>query len=147
MRSNTDRVGAILMLIVAVVFISQMGNLTYLGVVFPRAVLTILVVLSTILLVKSFVKPSPAKTFRFVDIRTAVAAAAIVVLWAILMSWLGFVVASILSFGVLMVMVDRSARDLKVFLPAILIAAIEILVFYYVFVNLLTVPLPRGILI
>ncbi|MGE5572695.1 MAG: tripartite tricarboxylate transporter TctB family protein [Bacteroidota bacterium] len=143
---NSDRVAAILMLLVALVFGTQMGNLTNFGMVFPKAVIIVLGVLSAALLVKSWTGRGGGEVVDVRGMRAVGLAAALMVAWVSLIPHLGFYVSSVLACLLMMLLVDGVARKPGTLMTSLVIIAVEVGVFYLVFAKLLVVPLPEGIL-
>jgi len=134
------------MLLVALVFGTQMGNLTYFGIVFPRAVIIALAVSSAALLVKSWTGRGSGEAVDVRGIQTVALAAALMVVWVFLIPYLGFYVSSVLACLFMMVLVDGAARKPRTLITSLAIVALEVAAFYIVFAKLLVVPLPKGIL-
>jgi len=143
---NSDRIAAILMLLVALVFGTQMGNLTNFGIVFPRAVIIVLAVSSAALLMKSWTGRGGGEAVDVRGMQTVAVAAALMVVWVFLIPYLGFYVSSVLACLFMMVLVDGAARKPRTLITSLAIIALEVAAFYIVFAKLLVVPLPKGIL-
>jgi len=144
---NSNIGASLLMLVVAAVLWPQMKNLTYFGIVFPRAVLLVLVAAAVLLLVLTFVRREAGKPdIEAPKLGTVGIVVALMAVWIAIMPWLGFYVTSVAVFGVLMLVIDPSARNAKSFFVSLAGVAIELALFYVAFSTLLEVPLPRGIL-
>ena len=114
-QQNTDLIAAIFMLIVVVVFWFQIQHLSsQLDVIFPRFILICMLVLSIILLIKSFVKPERRALFLVKNKTKLVIAIIAGILWISLFSVLGFFVSSTIIFISLTITLgEKSEKNLK----------------------------------
>jgi len=135
------------MLVIAAILWPQMKRLTYFGVVFPRAVLVALVAAAVLLLLLTLVRREGGKAdIEAPNLGTVGIVIVLMAAWIAVMPWLGFYVSSVAAFGVLMLVIDPSVRNVKSFFVSLTGVAIELAIFYVAFSTLLEVPLPRGIL-
>ncbi len=145
---NSDFLASVLMLAIVVVFASQAAGMTWFGIVYPRAVLIAMGVISSGLLISVFVKKQWSVNDTHVS-RPAVVVIALLLMaaWVALMEPLGFYVTSVTICGLVMLLIDPAARNVKSFSRSVVAMAIELGLFYIAFSTLLEVPLPRGILL
>ncbi len=145
-RGNTDLIGGIIMLFSGIFFWLQMGHFTKFGLLFPRAIIILIIISGIALLIKSKVNPSYGENiFVEDDMPRMILIAIICLIWVLFMKRIGFIVTSFFALG-LSFWVLKDNRNLKTFLSSFILAACEVIAFYYIFAKLLYVPLPEGIL-
>jgi hypothetical protein len=144
---NSDAIGAVLGLGLALLFWFGRGVWSPLSAMFPNAVIVTLGLLSAALLIKSLVRPTIQPLFVTGSRTRIVVTAVALVAWVWSMRFLGFYLASLVSFALLTVYIASSSRRVtlrNVGVWIVLVAA-ELAVLHYVFANLLAVRLPTGI--
>lgn len=148
-RLNTDIAAGIIGVLIAAVFWLPREPMGPLSIGFPRAVIAAMVVLSAILIVKGFIRPSA----REIEIEGK--PARLLVMIGVLIAWwlgiryLGYLVSTLVVFlgvTVYLARVQRpvTARDLVRWVPIVLAVVGG---FYLVFVFVLNVRPPTGLLI
>ncbi|HXL04594.1 MAG TPA: tripartite tricarboxylate transporter TctB family protein [Bacillota bacterium] len=144
---NPDRTAAILMFVVVLIFTFQFSDIpsTY-SRVFPKAVTWTLAILSAILLIQSWVTPRVAEYTDTRELKKVGLAIILMFGWIACIRFLGFYLASVVFFTLLMILVEPSLLKQNKLMASIFIAAVEIGAFYMVFTRALNVPLPRGII-
>jgi len=147
-KLNIDRIAALIVLAVCAVFWWQLGFInTKLDKIFPQFVIISLAVLSGILLIKSFIKPESKVIFTMKHRGMVALGAALLVLWVVLIDYIGFLITSIAMFAILSwIMQDKQKRTVKAAISSVLVGAILIGAVYLLFAKLLMVPLPKGTL-
>lgn len=147
-KQNTDRIVAVFMLVVSLVFWWQLRSISAgLDIIFPRFIIACLVGLSLLLLVKSVVKPEFAELLAIQSKSRVVAGAAASVAWVVFLRILGFAITSVLVFSALSwLLADRSKRNVSTAIVSLLVAVAIVAAVYLVFAGFLEVPLPRGTL-
>jgi len=145
-QQNTDLIATIFMLIVVVVFWFQIQHLSsQLDVIFPRFILICMLVLSIILLIKSFVKPERRALFLVKNKTKLVIAIIAGILWIFLFSILGFFISSIIIFIFLTItLAEKSEKIPKKIISTVIISLIIVTIVYFLFAKVLEVPLPKG---
>ncbi|MCR4402867.1 MAG: tripartite tricarboxylate transporter TctB family protein [Firmicutes bacterium] len=144
--SSGDRIAALVVMAVAVIFGVQLRGLESADALFPKWVLALAVVMSVCLLIMTLTGRSPQKPLKLPNMRTLGMAVGLMISWLILIPIAGFYVASVLVSTVFAVLVDSRVRQPQALATSFAVIAIEIGVFYAVFANLLDVPLPPGLL-
>ncbi|WP_111412699.1 tripartite tricarboxylate transporter TctB family protein [Billgrantia lactosivorans] len=147
-RLNTDIAAGLFGLAFAAVLWLPRGDMGRLTIMFPRAILVILALLSVALVVKGFVRPGE----RRVEIPGSPTRLLVVMIgffaWWAAIAQLGFLVATLVAFYALtwyLARVDgpvEGTRLLK-WTPSLLAL---VLVFYFTFKEVLNVRLPTGLL-
>jgi len=120
-----------------------------LSIMFPKAMIAIMALISILLLLKGFWKAERLDLFNVGSNRRVIVTGLLFFAWGIGISHLGFFVSSVLAILAQASYLALARRKLT--LPAValwlVIAAGEVAFFYLIFTRLLHVPLPEGILI
>ena len=147
--TNTDIIAGLLGLGITAVFWFSLENISRLSIIFPKAMVIIMALISVGLLVSGFVSPGRQQLFGAGDRRRVMVTGITLFAWVIAISWVGFYVSSVaaLSFLAYYLALARRRVTLRQFAVWVLIIAAEVAFFYLIFTRLLYVPLPRGWLI
>ena len=120
-----------------------------LSIMFPKAMIAIMALISILLLIKGIIKAELQDLFDVGRNRRVIITALLFFVWGGAISYLGFFVSSVLAILAQAWYLALARR--KVTLPALalwlVVAAGEVAFFYLIFTRLLHVPLPEGILI
>jgi len=120
-----------------------------LSIMFPKAMIAIMALISILLLVKGILKAERQDLFSVGSNRRVLITALLFFIWGVAISYLGFFVSSVLAILAQAWYLALARR--KVTLPTLalwlVVAAGEVAFFYLIFTRLLHVPLPEGILI
>ena len=150
-KHNIDLIAAIFMLTVVVVFWIQLMSLKthrfyiYLDVIFPQFVLIIMTVLSLFLLIKSLTKPDKKTLFLTTNKKKIIIAVVAGILWVSLFSVLGFIISNIVFITFLTIILEeKSKNNPKKIILSVIFSIIIVAVVYFLFLNVLKVPLPKG---
>jgi len=145
-KQNTDLIVAIFMLIVVTIFWNQIQHLSSpLDIIYPRFILICMLVLSSILLIKSLIRPDRGALFLIKNKTNLFIAAVAGILWISLFSTLGFFISSITIFIFLTIILgEKSERNLKNIISTIIVSSIIVVIVYFLFSKILEVPLPKG---
>lgn len=147
-RLNTDIVAGILGLLIAAVFWLPREPMGPLSIGFPRAVIAAMVVLSAVLIVKGFIRPSAREIEIEGDPARLLIMIGVLIAWWVGIRYLGYLVSTLavfLGITVYLARVQRpvSGRDLLVWVPIVLAVVGG---FYLIFVFVLNVRPPSGLL-
>ncbi|OLO10412.1 hypothetical protein BTW10_14955 [Chromohalobacter japonicus] len=147
LRLNTDFAAGLFGLLFAAVLWFPREGMGRLSIIFPRAILVIMVALSLALIVKAFTKPAAREVAIEGSPRRLVIMIVVLFAWWYAIDLLGFLVATAIVFFGLVWFLARiegavSARRLAQWVP---IVALLIGVFYLAFTEVLSVRLPTGI--
>jgi len=120
-----------------------------LSIMFPKAMIAIMALISILLLVKGILKAERQDLFNVGSNRRVLIIALLFFIWGVAINYLGFFVSSVLAILAQACYLAQARR--KVTLPTLalwlVVAAGEVAFFYLIFTRLLHVPLPEGILI
>lgn len=146
---NSDLIAGLAGLAITAVFWFSLEDISRLSIIFPKAMVGIMALISSGLLVKGFISPERRPIFGTGDHRRVVVVGISLFVWIIAISWVGFYVSSvaIISFLVYYLALARRRVSLARFGMWVLIIACEVAIFYLIFTRLLYVPLPQGWLI
>lgn len=147
LRVNTDLVAGLFGLVFTAAFWFSMGRLSTLSSVFPETVLALTGVISVALLVKGLLRPETRAVFDEGDRVRLVVTTAILFSWWWLIGFLGFFVASVLVFLLLvwyLAIAQRQVGLRRLGFWAVVVLA-EVSFFYLVFSKLLYIRPPRGL--
>ncbi|MBN2033813.1 MAG: tripartite tricarboxylate transporter TctB family protein [Deltaproteobacteria bacterium] len=145
---NSDLIAGIFGLLLSAVFwFSIDEEIGRLSVMFPRAMVIVMALISVVIFVKGFVKAERSDVFAVGDPRRVLVTGALFFAWYLAMTILGFFVASVLAITSIVYYLSISTRrlTLKVFTGWVLIVVVEVFFFYFIFSSLLHVPLPEGL--
>jgi hypothetical protein len=118
-----------------------------LSIMFPKAMIGIMALISILLLFKGFLKAERLDLFTVGSNRRVFIIGLLFFAWGIAISYLGFFVSSVLAIlaQVCFLALARRRLTLSSVVLWLVIAAGEVAFFYLVFTRLLQVPLPEGI--
>ena len=145
---NTDLVAGLLGLLLAAGFwFSIDPEIMRLSIMFPKAMIAIMGLISVALVIRGFTQMSEHSDLFGVGSNTRVLFTGIFFFsWAFAISYLGFFVTSVLAIACIALYLASARR--KVTLPVfglwVLIALGQVTFFYLIFTRLLHVPLPKG---
>jgi len=147
--TNTDIIAGLLGVGITAVFWFSLEDISRLSIIFPKAMVMIMALISVGLLVSAFVSPSRHQIFAAGDHRRVVVTGITLFTWIIAISWVGFYVSSVAAFSFMAYYLALARRrvTLRQFAVWVLIIAAEVAFFYLIFTRLLYVPLPKGWLI
>jgi membrane-associated HD superfamily phosphohydrolase len=145
-KQNTDLIVAIFMLIVVTIFWIQVQHLSSpLDIIYPRFILICMLILSSILLIKSLIKPDRGALFLIKNKTNLFIAVVAGTLWITIFSILGFFISSMIIFIFLTIIIgEKSERNLKKIISTIIVSSIIVIIVYFLFSKILEVPLPKG---
>ena len=149
-NANSDLwAGCIGLALSAAFWFSIDEEITRLSIMFPKAMIGIMALISALLLFKGFLKAERMELFNVGSNRRVIITGLLFFAWGIAISYLGFFVSSVLAILAQVCYLASARRRLT--LPSValwlVIAASEVAFFYLIFTRLLQVPLPEGILI
>ena len=145
-----DRIAAVILILVALGFWSQTGDLQYNGKVFPILLAILLIALSSIQFVQSYLRkgPRPGKSGETDEMRGdwkyIFFALPLIFAWIFLLDVLGFVVTGVIFLTILTIILDLHRPTWRRTFSIVLIYSTVVFVFWLTFHKLLLVPLPTG---
>ena len=145
---KADRIASVVFILLGLLLWSQTGDLQYNGMIFPRLLIVLLVLLSAIMFGQTFIVKSAKPTGTTKDnLKYIIVAIVIVFVWVYLLDILGFIVTSVLCLTILTVILDLQRPAPLRILFSIGVYAAMVIVFWLIFHSFLLVPLPTGYLV
>jgi hypothetical protein len=151
--STRDRLGSILMIAFVASLWVQRSYMTKFGGIFPDIVMEIMTGILVVTLVLSFTKHAAMKEAGEKEGKDGktnwqdmVIVGGLLLAWAILLRYLGFVLTGILGFGGVSWYLGGTRMDVKDISRCVLIGVAIVFLMVLVFQRLLEVPLPPGTL-
>jgi putative tricarboxylic transport membrane protein len=142
---NTDLIVGFSGLAIAVLAFVFTRDIGLLGKIFVDYVLIVIAFLGIMIVVKGFVKPERLRFFEsIVERNNILAGLLILALYLLFMPRIGFLPSSYIFFLVLSLYLTDDRLALKRIVQAAILSGIIVTGFYFVFKNLLVVPLPDG---
>ena len=143
---NTEIISGVIGLLLTAVFFFALEDISWMSIIFPKTVVYIMAVISGVLVVKGFVKPSMHRIFSTGSNTRWIVTGVLFFLWVLFMPVLGFFVSTVV-FMTAIVAYLASARmplTIKKFIVWVPIVIAEVTFFYLIFTKVLYVPLPEG---
>tara|TARA_B100001027_G_scaffold132981_1_gene92081 strand:+ start:247 stop:708 length:462 start_codon:yes stop_codon:yes gene_type:complete len=143
-KDKTSFVSGIFFVILSIILFYEASTLSPFGAVFPYAMTTILIILSAILIVRSFKIEIKVvnQTVSLVKIPLLII---VFFMWIYFLERAGFIISSLVSFNLIVLINSSLNLSLKKILTYMILGSVFILLLYFGFKNLLLVPLPEGL--
>ena len=143
---NTEITSGFIGLILTALFFFALEDISWMSIIFPRTMVYIMALISAILVVRGFVKPSRAAIFSVGSNTRWMVTGILFFLWVLLMPVLGFFVSTVVFMTAIVGYLARSRMRLTVgkFIVWVPIIIAEVTFFYLIFTKVLYVPLPEG---
>ena len=138
-----DRIAAVILILVALGFWAQTGDLQYNGKVFPILLAILLIALSSVQFVQSYLRKGPRPGKRG-DWKYILFVLPLIFAWIFLLDVLGFVVTGVIFLTILTIILDLHRPTWRRTFSIVLIYSTVVFVFWLTFHKLLLVPLPTG---
>ena len=144
---NTEITSGFIGLILTAVFFFALEDISWMSIIFPRTMVYIMALISGILVVKGFVKPSRDRVFSVGSNTRLLVTGGLFLLWVRLMAVFGFFVTT----GVFMSAIGGylAGARLRVTIGKVIvwvpIIIAEVTFFYLIFTKVIYVPLPEGL--
>ena len=146
---TADRIAAVVLFGICTYGWFASGRFSPLSALFPRVTVLILGGLSLLLFILSFFRAPDEERFVLVhgNVLPVVLTVLMMVAWTVLISVVGFLVASLLMFSLMTIVLERKERTAKQIVLRILVTCAVTIGFYLFFDRLLLVSFPRGLLL
>ena len=144
---NTEIISGGVGLLLTAVFFFALEDISWMSIIFPKTVVYIMAVMSSVLLVKAFVNPSYARIFNVGSNWRWIVTGVLFFLWVIFMPVLGFFVSTVVFMTAIVGYLARARTQvtigkLMIWIPVVIA---EVTFFYLIFTKVLFVPLPEGL--
>ena len=143
-KDKISFISGIFFVILSFVLFYEASTLSPFGAVFPFAMTTILIILSIILIIRSFRFEIKVinQTISYVKIPLLII---VFFMWIYFLERTGFIITSLISFNLIVLINSGLNISLKRITLYMILGSIFILLLYFGFKNLLLVPLPEGL--
>lgn len=143
-KDKISFVSGIFFVILSFILFYEASTLSPFGAVFPFAMTTILIILSIILIIRSFRFEIKVinQTISYVKIPLLII---VFFMWIYFLERIGFIITSLISFNLIVLINSGLNISLKRITLYMILGSIFILLLYFGFKNLLLVPLPEGL--
>ena len=142
-KDKISFISGIFFVILSFILFYEASTLSPFGAVFPFAMTTILIILSIILIIRSFRFEIKVinQTISYVKIPLLII---VFFMWIYFLERTGFIITSLISFNLIVLINSGLNISLKRITLYMILGSIFILLLYFGFKNLLLVPLPEG---
>ena len=143
-KDKISFISGIFFVILSLILFNEASTLSPFGAVFPFAMTTILIILSIILIIRSFKFEIKVinQTISYVKIPLLII---VFFMWIYFLERTGFIITSLISFNLIVLINSGLNISLKRITLYMVLGSIFILLLYFGFKNLLLVPLPEGL--
>ncbi len=143
-KDKISFVSGIFFVILSFILFYEASTLSPFGAVFPFAMTTILIILSIILIIRSFRFEIKVinQTISYVKIPLLII---VFFMWIYFLERTGFIITSLISFNLIVLVNSGLNISLKRITLYMILGSIFIVLLYFGFKNLLLVPLPEGL--
>ena len=143
-KDKISFVSGIFFVILSFILFYEASTLSPFGAVFPFAMTTILIILSIILIIRSFRFEIKVinQTISYVKIPLLII---VFFMWIYFLERTGFIITSLISFNLIVLINSGLNISLKRITLYMILGSIFILLLFFGFKNLLLVPLPEGL--
>ena len=144
---NTEIIGGVIGLILTAVFFFALEDISWMSIVFPKTIIYLMALMSGILVVKGFVKPSRDRIFSVGSNLRWIVTGALFFSWVLFMPVLGFFVSTVVFMSAIVGYLARARTQVTIgkFIMWVSIVIAEVTFFYLIFTKVLYVPLPEGL--
>jgi hypothetical protein len=144
---NTEIICGVIGLLLTAVFFFALEDISWMSIIFPKTVVYIMGIMSGILVVMAFVKPTRARIFSVGSNSRWIVTGILFFLWVIFMPILGFFVSTVVFMTAIVGFLARARTQvtigkLMIWTPIVIA---EVTFFYLIFTKVLYVPLPEGL--
>ena len=143
-KDKISFISGIFFVILSFILFYEASTLSPFGAVFPFAMTTILIILSIILIIRSFRFEIKVinQTISYIKIPLLII---VFFMWIYFLERTGFIITSLISFNLIVLINSGLNISLKRITLYMILGSIFILLLYFGFKNLLLVPLPEGL--
>ena len=143
-KDKTSFISAICLILLSLLLFYEASTLSPFGSVFPYAITTALLILSIILIFRSFKLEIKVINENISSIKISLLIITFFA-WIYFLERTGFILTSLIAFNLLILINSGTKIPLKTAILYVLTGSLFILLLYFGFKNLLLVPLPEGL--
>ena len=143
---NTEITSGVIGLMLTAVFFFALENISWMSIGFPKTVVYIMGLVSGILVVVGFIKPSRDRVFSVGSNTRWMVTSVLFFLWVLLMPAFGFFVTTVVFMTAIVGYLARTRMRVTIgkFMVWVPIIIAEVTFFYLIFTKVLHIPLPKG---
>ena len=143
---NTEIASGCIGLALTAVFFFGLEDISWMSILFPKTMVYIMAIISGVLVIKGFFKPSRDRIFYVGSNTRWMVTGVLFFLWVLLMPVLGFYVSTVVFMTAIVGYLARARTRVTIgkFLVWVPIVLAEVTFFYLIFTKVLYVPLPKG---
>jgi len=142
-KDKTSFISGVCLIVLSIILFYEASTLSPFGSVFPFAITTALIILSIILIFRSFKLEIKVINENVSSIKISLLTVTFFA-WIYFLERTGFILTSLIAFNLLILINSGKKIPLKKVTLYVLTGSIFILLLYFGFKNLLLVPLPEG---
>ena len=144
---NTEIASGFIGLALTAVFFFALEDISWMSIIFPRTMIYIMAIISGILVLTGFFKPSRDRIFSAGSNTRWMVTGVLFFLWVLLMPVFGFFVSTVVFMTAIVGYLARTRTRVTIgkFLVWVPIVLAEVTFFYLIFTKVLYVPLPKGL--
>ena len=143
-KDKTSFISGVCFIILSILLFYEASTLSPFGSVFPFAITTALIILSIILIFRSFKLEIKVINENISSIKISLLTVTFFA-WIYFLERLGFILTSLIAFNLLILINSGAKISFKGIFFYMLTGSLFILLLYFGFKNLLLVPLPEGL--
>ena len=144
---NTEIVSGVIGLLLTAVFYFALEDISWMSIIFPETIVYLMAIISGILVLKGFIKPSRHRIFNVGSNPRWIVTGILFFLWVLVMPVIGFFVSTVVCMTAIVAYLAsaRMPLTIKKFIVWVPIVIAEVTFFYLIFTKVLYVPLPEGL--
>ena len=143
-KDKISFISGVCLIILSILLFYEASTLSPFGSVFPFAITTVLIILSVILIFRSFKLEIKVINENISSIKISLLVITFFA-WIYFLERTGFILTSLIAFNLLILINSGTKISLKMAILYVLTGSLFILLLYFGFKNLLLVPLPEGL--
>ena len=143
---KTEITSGVIGLMLTAVFFFALEDISWMSIGFPKTVVYIMGLVSGILVVVGFIKPSRDRVFSVGSNTRWMVTSVLFFLWVLLMPAFGFFVTTVVFMTAIVGYLARTRMRVTIgkFMVWVPIIIAEVTFFYLIFTKVLHIPLPKG---
>jgi hypothetical protein len=144
---NTEIASGVIGLFLTAVFFFALEDISWMSIIFPKTIVYLMAVISGLLVLKGFLKPSRRRIFNVGSNTRWIVTGILFFLWVLVMPVFGFFVSTVVFMTAIVGYLARARMPLTLgkFILWMPIVIAEVTFFYLIFTKVLYVPLPEGL--
>lgn len=146
-RDNRGIIACILIFIIGGLIFFNANHYSNLGAVFPKSVSVLMMVLSLLYIIQTIRRPKPVTLETGGSVFRRLFLFIIMVVWALALETVGFLTTSLIAYALILMLANFNPWSPRSTIIYFASGAAVVILLYLLFMNVLNVPLPKGILL